>query len=286
MYAENLAPRDRATLALWGLKPAHRKGALAAAGVGAEDLARLEAAGYLKTLPGTGGLYLADGGTLVLGPKMRDRLAQLAALEGGAPYVAPHPAAPIPRAERPPKVRKPDAPRKKSLMGRVRDAFPLDAADIASLEATRAAHVPWISTTGIVPVEVQRPAAPGPGADCEAWRRKIVRGEPLFKPAGRGSNRTSYAARLRPIATGHRREPEAPAAYGGKVAAHWAAFHNPKAPVRVRCPSCERPIRLGRWWEHGCEKAIAQVGEALGNFHELTEGASPPVYDDEVAEAA
>lgn len=74
MYAETLDPSMRGLLAAWTLPPARRKAILAGAELRIEGLI---AAGYLSRFP-NGALYLADGGTLVLGPKMRATLEELA----------------------------------------------------------------------------------------------------------------------------------------------------------------------------------------------------------------
>lgn len=94
---------------------------------------------------------------------------------------------------------------------------------------------------------------PGIGPDCAAWRKRLAQGLPLFtrrKPP----RQTSTAETIQPIAKG--------------------------SPIRVECPICHHPIRLSRWWAHGCERAITTTGKALGNFHALTDGAAAPEYEE------
>jgi hypothetical protein len=74
MYAESLRPEQRSILAAWTLPPPKRKPLLAAV---EPEIENLIAAGYVSRFP-NGSLYLADGGKLVLGAKMKSSLEQLA----------------------------------------------------------------------------------------------------------------------------------------------------------------------------------------------------------------
>lgn len=294
MYGETLTPRERSILAVWTLKSTHRAERLEAAGVMPEELAALHTSGHLKTLP-TGGVYLADGGTLVLGGKMRDRLEQLAqamAVRGeelpsgpASPRLAaatvrhlpdPIPAAPAAKA---PKAK--PAKRRPERDPRFHYNAESEAWALAKYEEAMAAYRAGATYEPLhgcnLPNRVGRPEKPGIGDACVAWRKKILKGERSNLQAVVASH-PSYARTLHPVTTVWTR---------GELAGQWVAASATegadRAPIRVRCPSCQHPIRLTAWWEHGCEKAIVKRSEVLGDFHALTDGAAPPVYEEDAA---
>lgn len=158
---------------------------------------------------------------------------------------------------------------------------PAPRRSVAVTVAPKATAPRW-TDTGIVPMIVPPPAPPAPGSDCLKWRRAIARGEPLLKRRWGKAGGPSFARHLHPLLTRHRWERTEDGVPG-----HWVHDVPDPArgicrtgPLRVRCPSCERPIRLSRWWQHGCEKALCEFGEAFGDWKKLTEGAPAPVYDE------
>lgn len=130
-----------------------------------------------------------------------------------------------------------------------------------------------------------RPVEPQIGADCLAWRKRMIQGKPLITRKV-GSFGPSYARTLRRVENEHH--------YSGGCtyqAAGWRDgprplarderpedYHAP-APIRVRCPQCERPIRLSKWWDHGCENAIVDHGATILPFEQATAGAAEPSYE-------
>jgi hypothetical protein len=142
-------------------------------------------------------------------------------------------------------------------------------------------------TVGYMP----RPADSAIGSDCLAWRKKILNGEPLFKVKEPRNASPNWGRVLKPVLTVWRRHPstfhfdalDPTKRIRNPGTAYWEhdSERQKTVPVRVRCPSCNRPIRLSRWWEHGCEKGIVTSDWCFAPWAEATAGAAEPVYDDE-----
>ena len=281
MYASNLTPRQREILATWGVKGPARAKAQAALGVTAEELAVLHFSGFLKTLP-TGGVYLADGGVLVLGPKMRDRLTQLVA-QIGAPAAAVIPlvlpvaleasAAPAPK-------KAPKAPRARRVPPEDDPVFAIDhearawvaeryQAQLAKAEAGEtyvSAFFGWVD-------KVPAPQPPAIGADCAKWRRMILKGESLVRAVGGKVRGPNAGTKLLPRVENIYGEPGA-SPYPTVIGRVFHPFD------QVICPTCEAPIAFSTWWGHGCPKALVDRAQVLGDFKELTDGAAETSFEE------
>ncbi len=289
MYTSNLTPRQREILATWAVKGPAREKAQAALAVTPEEIALLHAAGYLKTLP-TDGVYLADGGILVLGPKMKDRLAQVLALLGCGAYVPSAPSAPRPApvAKRQSAPNAPKAPRSKTppelapVFYRNPETEAWARAKYEEALAKHRAGETYTITAGIGAGMVVRVPAPQPpviGADCARWRRALLKGETAFKRA-QGPRPISYGRKLRArTVTDIRIETHPDALHEWQRTERIGRIFHPH-PV-VDCPTCHKPIALATWWCHGCEQALVDRVQVLGDFHELTDGAAVPEYEGE-----
>jgi hypothetical protein len=264
MYGETLTTRERSILSVWMLKSTRRPAWLAEQEVGEPEIEELLESGYLKRSR-NGALYLAHHGRLLLGTRMKVGLCELRQVMNQYS----EPIAPDKPCRNVIELRPAAWARMATRGGR-----PLPA--VEDEPGVSAFGVPFLGPT---PAPLQ-----GIGADCAAWRKRIAKGLPLFvrrKPA----RQASTAETLRPVDTCWKRveveymqlDPSKPM---NIYSYRWERDHlaQTRAPTRVRCPSCEHPIRLSRWWSHGCCKAVTTTGPALGDFAKFTDGAAAPEY--------